>query len=53
VLDKNWWDAVIEGLATASRGAAESLAEYSSGRLNDYLWWMAAGAALLLGRGLW
>ena len=23
---------------------------YSVGRLNDYLWWMVAGAALLLGR---
>jgi NADH-quinone oxidoreductase subunit L len=53
VLDKNWWDGIIEGSATAARGVSDSLADYSSGRLNDYLWWMAAGAALLLGRALW
>ena len=53
VLDKNWWDGVIEGSAYAARGLSETLADYSSGRLNDYLWWMVAGAALLLGRGLW
>ncbi len=49
VLDKRWWDGVIEGSATAVRGAAGLLSDYSSGRLNDYLWWMAAAAALLLG----
>jgi NADH:ubiquinone oxidoreductase subunit 5 (subunit L)/multisubunit Na+/H+ antiporter MnhA subunit len=50
VLDKRWWDGVIEESAFAARGASETLAGYSVGRLNDYLWWMVAGAALLLGR---
>ena len=49
VLDKRWWDGAIEGSAGAAHGASEALAGYSVGRLNDYLWWMAAGAALLLG----
>jgi len=49
VLDKCWWDGAIEGSAGAAHGASEALAGYSAGRLNDYLWWMAAGAALLLG----
>jgi hypothetical protein len=48
VLDKRWWDGVIEGSAGAARGTSEALAGYSVGRLNDYLWWMVAGAALLL-----
>ncbi|MFI5346097.1 MAG: NADH-quinone oxidoreductase subunit L [Elusimicrobiota bacterium] len=52
VLDKKWWDGLIEGSADASRGVSASLAGYASGRLNDYLWWMAAGAALLIGRAL-
>jgi NADH-quinone oxidoreductase subunit L len=50
VLDKKWWDGVIEGSAGAARGASEALAGCSLGRLNDYLWWMVAGAALLLGK---
>jgi NADH-quinone oxidoreductase subunit L len=50
--DKAWWDGVIEGTATVSRRSADALAGYSQGRLNDYLWWMAAAAALLLGRAL-
>jgi hypothetical protein len=49
VLDKRWWDGAIEGSAYGASGASEILASYSVGRLNDYLWWMAAGAALLLG----
>ena len=49
VLDKRWWDGVIEGSADAARSAGGLLSDYSSGRLNDYLWWMAAAAALLLG----
>ena len=50
VLDKRWWDGAIEGGACAARGLSETLAGYSVGRLNDYLWWMVAGAALLLGK---
>jgi NADH-quinone oxidoreductase subunit L len=52
VLDKAWWDGVIEGSAFAARGASEVLAGYSAGILNDYLWWMVAAAALLLGKAL-
>lgn len=52
VLDKRWWDGAIEGAASGARGAAEALSGWSQGRLNDSLWWMAAGAALLLGRAL-
>ena len=48
VLDKRWWDGAIEGSAHVSGSVSEILAGYSAGRLNDYLWWMAAGAALLL-----
>ena len=50
VLDKRWWDGAIEGSAGAARGTSELLASTSRGRLNDYLWWMAAASALLLGR---
>ena len=53
VLDKKWWDGIIEGSADASRGASAALAECAQGRLNDSLWWMAAAAALLLGKALW
>jgi NADH:ubiquinone oxidoreductase subunit 5 (subunit L)/multisubunit Na+/H+ antiporter MnhA subunit len=52
VLDKKWWDGVIEGTAGAARGMGGFLGGAVSGRLNDYLWWMAAAAALLLGRAL-
>ncbi len=49
VFDKRWWDAAIEESAGAARLTAGMLSDYSSGRLNDYLWWMATAAALLLG----
>jgi NADH-quinone oxidoreductase subunit L len=52
VLDKKWWDGLIEGSAGAGRGASEMLAGWSQGRLNDYLWWMVAAAALILGKAL-
>ncbi|HEX4046711.1 MAG TPA: NADH-quinone oxidoreductase subunit L [Elusimicrobiota bacterium] len=52
ILDKSWWDGVIEGSAYFARGLSETLAGYSVGRLNDYLWWMLAGAALLLGKAM-
>ena len=52
VLDKKWWDGAIEGSARVASGVGETLAGLSLGRLNDYLWWMVAGAALLLGQAL-
>ncbi len=52
VIDKKWWDGAIEGGASAARGASEALAGHALGRLNDSLWWMVAGAALLLGGAL-
>jgi len=52
VLDKTWWDGLIEGGASSARALSERLSFLSAGRLNDSLWWMAAGAALLLGRAL-
>jgi NADH-quinone oxidoreductase subunit L len=48
-LDKKWWDGAVEGTAGAAGGAGQRLSDYATGRLNDALWWMAAGAALLLG----
>ena len=52
VLDKKWWDGAIEGGAVVARGASETLAGCSLGRLNDSLWWMVEGAAFLLGEAL-
>ncbi|MEK7381814.1 MAG: NADH-quinone oxidoreductase subunit L, partial [Elusimicrobiota bacterium] len=52
VLDKSWWDGLIEGAAASTRELSDRLSFLSAGRLNDSLWWMAAGAALLLGRSL-
>jgi len=52
VVDHSVWDGLIEGLASSTRRLSERLSFLSSGRLNDYLWWMAVGAALLLGRTL-
>lgn len=52
VLDKAWWDGLIEGTAGAARAAGAALASSAQGRVNDYLWWLVAGSALLLGRAL-
>jgi len=53
VFDKAWWDGAIEGAGTAAGGAGGILSGFSRGRLNDALWWMTAGTALLLAaRGL-
>jgi NADH-quinone oxidoreductase subunit L len=52
VLDKRWWDGLIESSGGAVRSAGATLASSAQGRINDYLWWMAAGTALLLGRAL-
>jgi NADH-quinone oxidoreductase subunit L len=51
VFDKAWWDGVVEGSGTAASGAGGLLSDASRGRLNESLWWMAAGAALLLAAG--
>ena len=51
-LDKAWWDGAIEGSQTALRAAGDAIARSAMGRVNDYLWWMVAGTALLLGRVL-
>lgn len=52
VLDKAWWDGLIESTNDIVRGAAAALASSAQGRVNDYLWWMVAGTALLLGKVL-
>ncbi|UPT75243.1 MAG: NADH-quinone oxidoreductase subunit L [Elusimicrobiota bacterium] len=52
VLDKAWWDGLIEGSADAARGAGGLLASTARGRVNDYLWWLVAGSAILMGRVL-
>lgn len=52
VLDKSWWDGLIEGSAVLARDLSERLSALAGGRLNDSLWWMAAAAALVLGRSL-
>ncbi len=51
-LDKGAIDGLVEGTAGAVRAAGAALARSARGRVNDYLWWMAIGAALLLGRSL-
>ena len=52
ILDKKWWDGLLEGMPGAARSAGDVVARATQGRLNDYLWWTAAGTALLLGRVL-
>jgi NADH:ubiquinone oxidoreductase subunit 5 (subunit L)/multisubunit Na+/H+ antiporter MnhA subunit len=49
ILDKKWWDGAIESSSGAAQGAAEVLATYAQGRLNDSMWWMTAAVALILG----
>jgi NADH-quinone oxidoreductase subunit L len=51
-LDKAWWDGLLESGADLARAAGGALADTARGRVNDYLWWMLAGAALMLGRAL-
>ncbi len=52
VFDKAWWDGLIESSNDAVRGAGWALSTSAQGRVNDYLWWMLAGTALLVGRVL-
>jgi NADH-quinone oxidoreductase subunit L len=41
------WDAGTEDLAAAAPALGERLARLSRGLLNDYAWWMTAGAAAM------
>ncbi|MDX6769123.1 MAG: NADH-quinone oxidoreductase subunit L [Elusimicrobiota bacterium] len=52
VLDKRWWDGLLEGSTAAARVAGDAVERAALGRVNDYLWWMLAGTAILLGRAL-
>ena len=52
VLDDACLDGLIEGTKGFVRAAGAVLARSAQGRVNDYLWWMLAGTALLLGRVL-
>ncbi|MEQ1918412.1 MAG: hypothetical protein ABL955_04375, partial [Elusimicrobiota bacterium] len=52
VLDKAGLDGLIEGTQGLTRAAGAAIARSAQGRINDYLWWMLAGTALLLGRVL-
>jgi NADH-quinone oxidoreductase subunit L len=52
VLDKRWWDGLIEGTNGFTRAAGAAIARSAQGRVNDYLWWMGVGTAILLGRVL-
>ena len=52
VLDKGGVDGLVEGTSGFARAAGAGIARSAQGRVNDYLWWMLAGTALLLGRGL-
>ncbi len=51
VLDKKWWDGAIEGSGRVVQAAGSLFSDAARGRLNEALWWMAAGAALLLALG--
>ena len=52
LFDHKLWDGFLESLPRALGTGADAIARAAQGRLNDYLWWMAAGTALLLGRVL-
>ncbi|MEK7746077.1 MAG: proton-conducting transporter membrane subunit, partial [Elusimicrobiota bacterium] len=46
--EKERWDRFTEGAADSCVGLGEGLSALSRGRLNEYAWWMAAGAAVFL-----
>ncbi len=52
VIDKSGLDGLIESTNGLTRAAGAAIARSAQGRINDYLWWMLAGTALLLGRVL-
>jgi len=51
-LDKAGVDGVVEGTRGWARAAGAAIARTAQGRVNDYLWWLAVGSAVLLGRVL-
>ncbi len=51
-IDKAGLDGLIEGTNGFARAAGAAIARSAQGRVNDYLWWMAVGTAVLLGRVL-
>ena len=46
-------DGIVNGVAEAARGWGAALARLQTGRLRDYLSWMAIGVAAVLGVLLW
>jgi NADH-quinone oxidoreductase subunit L len=46
-------DGIVNGVAEAARGWGAALARLQTGRLRDYLSWMAIGMAAVLGVLLW
>ncbi len=46
------WDGLIEATRGFTLAAGAAIARSTQGRVNDYLWWMATGTAILLGRTL-
>ncbi len=51
--DRRVLDRFLESSAETCLGLSEGMSSLSRGMLNDYLWWMAAGAACLAGCVLW
>ena len=47
-LDKGSWDRLIEASAEGAVEAGGAGAALATGSVNDYVWWMAAGVAVLL-----
>ncbi|MDP3541128.1 MAG: NADH-quinone oxidoreductase subunit L [Elusimicrobiota bacterium] len=52
VLDKGGVDGLVEGTTGFVRAAGGAIARSAQGRINDYLWWMLAGTAILVVRVL-
>ncbi len=52
LFDSKVVDGAVEGTGPAIRALSRRFSEAVSGSLNDYLWWLAAGAAALLGWAL-
>ena len=53
VLDRDCWDAAIEGSAGVCRRLSEAGGRLATGRLSDSLWWVLTGAAALLAWAGW
>ncbi len=52
IFDSKVVDGAVEGTGPAVRALSARFSAAVSGSLNDYLWWLAAGAAALLGVAL-